>query len=317
MRKAIALLILLTVPAYAGEHSLADGGKTPVQLQAPQPPPADERGAKINAEVGENVVEGANPVKQVQVVPQRMVNYNLLWGQFLRSTNRPTAVSVSLLPDYSQKKGVQNTNSTQSAPPQSTNQQAQVAKKHLTGYCYFDRALNITTLTLPVELPCQFSDGSVGILAGELMPDLKTYSLILKPQRVIINGVEYKVSSGYVLNRSRSSMNVADEVNKQYLKKVLYAAVSQGATEGLNAYQQYVQGKYTTTTVVGTDNPVVVQDHNYPSSYPIVSAALGFLKGLTQAFSQIIQKETNNVPVLYKVNSGKVVYVNLYVERTQ
>ena len=266
---------------------------------------------KLNTEAGKKVVENPSTPKLLEKKKQKKAPVNLIPVLEVYSIDNavPTpARGENVIPVEPPEK--------QTKPSAGSNQTAvQVKPKtaELKGYCEFTRGLRITTISMPVELPCYFGD-RVGTLYGDLLPDFKTYSLIMVPKEVKINGNLYRVKSGYVLSADKTTMNLADYVNKQLLKKVLYAGLSQGVSSGFSAYQKYIEDKYTQTQTVGTENPVIVQTHDYPPSYPYTSAVLGFIKGLTTALSEIVRQETSKVPVIFRVNGGKTVYVRLLVE---
>ncbi len=301
MRKSLLIGLSLFLSAAASAEDVVLSPK--VNLQQIQI-------EKLNTEAGKKVVENPSTPKLLEKKKQKKAPVNLMPVLEVYSIDNAVPTSAkegNIIPVEVPKK--------QTEIPAGRNSIRNVKPKtaELKGYCEFTRGLKITTVSMPVELPCYFGD-KTGTLYGELLPDFKTYSLIMVPKEVKIRGEMYRVKSGYVLSADRTTMNLADYVNKQLLKKVLYAGLSQGVSSGFSAYQKYIEDKYTQTQTVGTENPVIVQTHDYPPSYPYTSAVLGFIKGLTTALSDVVKQETDKVPVIFRVNGGKTVYVRLLVE---
>lgn len=179
-----------------------------------------------------------------------------------------------------------------------------------TGECYLDRTLNISTLVMPADLNCTFSDGSTGTLQGIFKADLKTYALLFQPQRVILDsGAVYKVK-GIVYNGDRTSINLADKVNKRFLERIAAQSLLSGANAAFDAYNTYAQNKDSETVVAGSSG-TVIQQKSIPSNYPVIAGVLGAIKGAVQGAIGLMQGEFQNIPVIYKVYGGKVFYVEL------
>jgi type IV secretory pathway VirB10-like protein len=166
---------------------------------------------------------------------------------------------------------------------------------------------------MPVDVNCIFENGMTGKLYGILASDFKTYSLIFKPYRVVLSdGRFFAVKNGAVYNADKTSLNVADEVNKQYLKRVVASALQSGVKSSFEAYQQYVENKDTSTYTVGSSG-TVVQEKHYPSNYPIIAGILGAVSGAVNSIMDMMKSEFQNIPVLFKINAGKTVYAELYI----
>jgi len=295
----LALVVLSSLNAGAEERVLA-------------PPSPDQiKVNKLNAEVGKEVVEVPSSLQKKEFKKERPLPPGV-FTLFRKETSLPTDAKVVRLSVSSGNNRTQVSGEGKPSPSRPASG-VRVETVLLKGYCYLDRTLEIKGLFLPYELACTFDDGRTGIVYGAFVPDFKSYGLVFKPEEVEIDGQRYRVVNGVVMNGDRSSVNLADRVNRKVLEKVALKGFSSATTEGLNAYGEYVEGKYTKTETVGTENPVTVQEKDYPSNYPIVKAFLGLLKGVSDGLKEAFQSELKSVPVVFEVYP-KTLYARLEIE---
>jgi hypothetical protein len=301
LRSALVVLGLLAavVPASAEEKVLAPPSPDQIKIN------------KLNAEVGKEVVGRPGRLSEVEVKKEKPLPPGVLEG-FRRETAVPSDAVVVQISQPAAGRPVQTASLEERT--KAKERQKEEETRILKGYCFLDRKLEIRGLYLPYELACTFENGEAGTLYGTFLPDFKSYSLVFKPLEVEIDGVRYAVVKGEVMLGDRSSLNLADKVNKKVLEKVALQAFSSGTQEGLAAYQEYVEGKYTKTETVGTENPITVQEKNYPDNYPIVRTVLGVLKGISQGLKEAFESQLKSVPVIFEVYP-KTLYVRLEVKR--
>jgi len=180
-------------------------------------------------------------------------------------------------------------------------------QKVLTGECYFDRDLKVSSVPLPVVLKCAFGN-RVGKLYGELTP--RGYSLLLLPKKVEVDGKFFSVK-GYCLNEATQDLNVASSVNKRILEKIFLFGTEKGL-EGLQeGVKEYYENKDTQTYV---QDRTVVQEKKISKSYPLVYGVVSFVQGAFSEFINLFKKEYGQVPVLWTVKAGTTVKAELEVE---
>lgn len=200
--------------------------------------------------------------------------------------------------------------------PQTIRQsQYQIRRKRVVGFCEFDRNIEVWgTQKVYVNLPCYF-EGLPGVstLFGVLEPDLKNYSLVLKPIEVYdSDGTIYKVEAGYVLNAERSNPNVATEVNTRDIEKILAKAGSDTAQEVKNYVNERLKNAGTQIEVNAGGTAVVKQ-----SSFNIDLLGQGALitgiASLVGGVADLITQKTKNVPITFKIDRGAYVFANLII----
>jgi len=263
---------------------------------------------KLNDITGNQAVETPSGI---QVEQMQIENYYRLIPSILsQDRNSPTEASIESVKNPTTPTTATTTTEVQTGQkPATVSNTSQPQAVILTGECYLDRTLDISTLVMPADLSCTFSDGSTGILQGVFKADLKTYALLFQPQRVILdNGMVYKVK-GVVYNGDRTSINLADKVNKRFLERIVAQSLLAGTNSAFEAYNTYAQNKDSQTIVTGSSG--IIQQKSIPSNYPIIAGVLGAVKGAVQGVIGLMQSEFQNIPVIYKVYGGKIFYVEL------
>jgi hypothetical protein len=311
-------IFLLTLGTLAIiNSSYAQENKTK-ELNPPQgeeiiiPNPKEYGREKLNAVIGKKAVQNPSKIHINDIQREDYYRYiqtitSIDNNQPVDATIKTTKTNGSVSSGMNEKATISSSRNTMAT----TNTKEQIYL--LKGNCYIDRNIDMTTIAMPIDIDCIFENGKTGKVYGNLVSDFKTFSLLLKPYRVIFSdGVSYAVKSGVVYNADRTTINVADEVNKQYLKRVFASALQSGLKSSFDAYQEYVENRDTTTYVAGNSG-TVVQEKRIPKNYPIVAGILGAVSGAVDSIMNFMKSEFQSIPVLFKINAGKTLYVELYV----
>jgi len=196
---------------------------------------------------------------------------------------------------------------------QSISQAERVERKRVIGYCEFDRDVKVYgSQKMFVNIPCWF-EGLSGeaTLFGVLIPQLKNYSLVLKPIEIYTNSEIYRVVSGYALSGDRSSPNVASEINLKRIEKILARTGNYVAKDMRDVITETAKGTQQQVTVNGD---VVVKKSELNLNLLGKTAMLDSIVALAQGIAEEIKKETSNIPITFKVERGSVVFVNAIIE---
>jgi len=222
-----------------------------------------------------------------------------LISRFLNEDWAPAEASAVSLPVV-KKKSASQVRSAEQRQKEVKGRQVQ----YLEGECYLPEKIEMRVLTRSVVLPCVFGDRT-GKVEAVLSADPKTGALLAVPKKVKIGSRYYEVVRG-VITTSDGSLNIADEVNRQYLKRVLASGAIAGFQAGFEAYREYAQNKNTKTYTV--DGGTVVQEKSIPASYPLISAVLGAVSGMAKAVQNIMQREFQKIPVIYVVKPKSLLF---------
>jgi len=183
----------------------------------------------------------------------------------------------------------------------------EVQKKsfYLKGECYIPQKIEVKTLSRPLTVPCIFNGKESGTLHLVLTADLKTGALLAVPKEVEVNGRIMQVVRGIITTQD-GSLNVADEVNRQFLKRIAAAGLISGVHSGFEAYKEYAENKNTTTYAL--EGGTVVQEKKIPPSYPLVSAVLGAFSGMAKAVEGILKSKYQGIPVIFIVKPKTLLF---------
>jgi len=175
---------------------------------------------------------------------------------------------------------------------------------YLKGECYLPERVEIKTLSRPLTVPCVFNK-ETGTLNLVLTADLKTGALLAVPKEVEVNGRVMQVVRGIITTQD-GSLNIADEVNRQFLKRIATAGLVSGFHSGFEAYKEYAENKNTTTYAL--DGGTVIQEREIPPSYPLVSAVLGALSGMAKTVEGILKSKYQEIPVIFVVKPKTLLF---------
>ena len=291
MRKALITALLLALPLKA--FGSADLPKDEIA------PPKENKGVeRLNTTAGYEMFKTPDRIKIIVKNPGP--NQGLIISRFLSVDWQPAAASSESLPAVKKEKKAQ----VQAPKGNSRPVLKQAEVKRLEGECYVPDRVEVRSFERYLTLPCVFGT-ETGSLEVVLSPDPKSGALIGIPKSVQVGNRTYQVVKGVVL-RKDGSLNLADEVNRQYLKKILASGALEGFSAGFEAYKEYAQNKNTTT--YATYGGTVIQEKSIPANYPLISAVLGAVDGMAKAVQKILQGEMAKIPVLYVVYPKEVVF---------
>ncbi len=267
---------------------------------------------RVNTMVGKNLI--APPKKGTPLNPQVRIipDYGAIYEEYL-------SLSSMSQPETARALAVERPAEKEAKEPEAKKEESRKknssAVYHLEGVCSFDSGIEMRSLSLPVEVSCLLKDDSgrvvSGVLHGFLTPEGKTYSLILVPKELVVGGKRLKVVEGYALTSDRSSMNLADEVDRELVKKLVLASAQSGITEGFKAYKEYAENR--NKEVYTANDNTVAEKNEYPSNYPLVSAVFGALKGAVDTVVGALKEKKGQVPVIFRIFPGKTFWVSLKV----
>ena len=186
----------------------------------------------------------------------------------------------------------------------------------LMGYCFFDRDIEIFGFEkMYATLPCSFEgiEGTAQVM-GELIPKPRSYSLEFKPLEVYIGHRIYKVVSGYALSGDRSSVNIASEIDTQAIKKILASA---GVDAGEQTAEMIKQGARDAQTTVTVNGDVVVKKSEFDINLIGKSALWTGIASLVKNTADYFKRETQNIPITYKIYKGSRLWLNIDVKPLQ
>jgi hypothetical protein len=179
------------------------------------------------------------------------------------------------------------------------------------GYCEFDRDIKVFgRQRMYVNIPCYLNGlGGSATLFGELVPQLENYSLVLKPIELYTESGEiYKVISGYALSGDRSSPNVATEINLRRIEKILAKAGKSVAKDMREVIKDTAKGQQEEVNVNGD---VVIKKNELSLNLLGKSALIDGIVALAEGIADVVDKETSNIPVTFKIAKGSLVYLNV------
>jgi len=181
---------------------------------------------------------------------------------------------------------------------------------HLRGYCYFDRNVVVYgSLKMYATLPCAFKGISQPAkVFGELVPNLKNYALLFVPKKVYINGIPFKVVGGYALSGDGSTINIANEVNDQAIKRILATAGVDAGEKASKLIEKSAEGAQTTVTVNGD---VVVKKTNFDIDVIGTSVFWTAVASLVKNTAEYFKDQTERIPITFKIYKGAKVYLDI------
>ena len=188
--------------------------------------------------------------------------------------------------------------------------------KWIEGYCFFDRRIIVFgNQKIPITIYCAFTGTkSFGKLQGTLEPDLKNYSLLFKPEYVVLEKKVYKVVKGYVLNGSRTNTNIASVINVPNVKKILANTAIDTADTASKMIQDAVSQQQQQVKVNGD---VVIQQRSVDFSTIGEGIVWSALASLVKNTASVIKDNLSNIPMTFEIYQGTKIYVNLEIKPLQ
>jgi hypothetical protein len=185
---------------------------------------------------------------------------------------------------------------------------------HLRGYCFFDRDIVVYGhLKMYATLPCAFEGISqTAEVFGELVPRLQNYSLIFVPKKVYIGGIPFKVQGGYALSGDGSTVNIANEVNDQAIKRILATAGVDAGEKSAKLIEKSAEGAQTEVNVNGD---VVVKKTNFDIDIVGSSAFWTAIASLVKNTADYFKTQTDRIPITFKIYRGTKIYLDIDAKR--
>jgi len=275
----------------------------------------------VNVSAGAEVVNQPAEARVVPLPRQREIDIApvLRWYNVRAVTSQAVAVSLPQPVRQEQKRSSGTVAKTASQP--SVKQTAFSGR--VRGYCWFDRDYRVSVEQY-VVLPCVLSavSGNLPVktmraaLRAKLVPAYSRFALLIEPTELedLTNGVIYRVTTKVIYDPATGSVNVADEVNRQLIRKVLAYAAITGLKDAKSAYHEYAANRYT-AKIYNSDGELVAQENRIPASYPVttglVSASTALFEGIINAFKSKWEK----FPAIFVVKAGKKVYLDARIEQ--
>jgi hypothetical protein len=185
---------------------------------------------------------------------------------------------------------------------------------HLRGYCFFDR--NITVygrLKMYATLPCAFEGiPQMAQVFGELVPSVSNYALLFVPKKVYINGIPFKVEGGYALSGDGSTVNVANEVNDQAIKKIL---ASSGVDASKEASKMIEKSAEQAQTEVNVNGDVVVKKTEFDVDILGKSILWSGIASFVGNVANYFKEQSDRIPVTFKIYKGTKIYLDIDAKR--
>jgi len=289
MRFSYALLLAL---------SLFGTSFAKVEEPISPPTPPEEKGIeRFNTTAGYQMFKTPNRLKVE--VKERLPNHSAIIKEMLSKDWTPAEAGIERI-SLIKKKG--------KAPEKRESSFPQKAKKEsvffLEGECYLPERVEVKSFKRYVNLSCVFGT-KTGQLEALLTVEPNTGNLIAVPKSLKIGEKNFEVVKGILLTKE-GSLNVADKVNRQFLKRILTAGAVSGFHSGFEAYKEYAQNKDTTTYTV--DGGTVVQEKSIPPNYPLISAVLGAVDGMAKVVEKILVGKYQTIPTIYVVEPKTLVF---------
>ncbi len=190
------------------------------------------------------------------------------------------------------------------------------------GYCWFNRNFRVS-IEQYIEIPCMLNvvpgmgdpnlfSRRLVMLKGKLVPKFAAYALELKPLEIedVYTHKFYKVDSAVIYDVKTGSVNVADRINRELLKKAIMAGVRTGAEEAKTGYEQYARNK---NSRVFTNGDQTVEEYHYPASYPLTRAVLGGVSAFVNTLMGVFKSKWEKQPFIFEIYRGKQVFVDMQV----
>ena len=303
MRKAIVVMSFLLMTGWVSANANVN-----VSISPPEPPEKESVGQdmgqqKLNTAAGYEMIKTPNRIKVI--IKRPPPDYGLIIQEFTRLDYSP-AESTAVKLQFVEPKGKVQQSAVGNIQSQGKEKKESVSQEtvYLEGECYVPEKVEIKTFERNLTLPCVFGT-ETGSLDVVLASDAKTGALMAIPKLVKVGDKAYQVVRGIVTTKD-GSLNVADEVNRQYLKRILASGVVSGVNAGFEGYREYAENKNTQTYAV--NGGTVIQEKSIPANYPLISAVLGAVEGMAKAFESIIQSKYQAIPTIFIVKPKTLVF---------